>query len=149
MPEWGVYPAEPDEAAALVRLEARAFGDRSWGDQGVRESMTAPGVSVLLGGEGRPAPPLGFALWRDLDGEAELLAIGVAPEARQGGLGAALLAAALAAARHTGAATMFLEVDVANVAACALYRRAGFAPAGLRKRYYRDGGDAAVMACRL
>lgn len=75
-----------------------------------------------------------------------MLTIGVTPDARGRGLGAALLEAATEGARGIGAARFFLEVAAENDKAIALYRRAGFEQVGRRARYYRDGGDAAVMA---
>lgn len=145
---WRIWNASRADAETLAALEAETFGARSWGANGVRASFEAPGVSVLLGGESGD-PPRGFALWRDLGEEAELLTIGVAPEMRKSGLGKALLDAILDAARSAGAEKIYLEVDERNQAALALYRKAGFRPIGARKRYYRDGRDATVMSCGL
>lgn len=46
-----------------------------------------------------------------------------------------------------GCAAMTLEVRNSNVAAQTLYRQFGFAPAGVRKRYYENTEDAIVMWC--
>ncbi len=75
--------------------------------------------------------------------EAEILTIGVA--ARRQGLGTALMAAALAAARAQGAAAMFLEVAADNAAARGLYGNLGFAAAGQRRGYYANGADALLL----
>jgi len=148
MTDWRVWNATRGDAETLAALEAAAFGARSWGAIGVKASFEAPGVFVLLGGESENAPS-GFALWRDLGEEAELLTIGVAPAARKSGLGRALLAAILDAARVAGVEKIYLEVDARNQTGLALYESAGFRPIGVRKRYYRDGGDATVMSCSL
>jgi ribosomal-protein-alanine N-acetyltransferase len=42
---------------------------------------------------------------------------------------------------------MSLEVRVSNTAAQALYARFGFAPAGVRRKYYENVEDAIVMWC--
>ncbi len=76
--------------------------------------------------------PAGFALYRAVAGEAELLTISVLPEARREGLGAGLLAACEDGARASGAARLFLEVAEGNVAARALYDRAGYRECGRR-----------------
>ena len=146
--EWRIWPAGLEDADMLARLEALAFGGRSWGSDSVKESFVAPRVTVLFGGASETAPQ-GFAVWRDLGPEAEILTIGVVDEARGGGLGRALLSGVLAAARLAGAKRCFLEVDALNASAQALYTRAGFAQVGARQRYYRDGGDAVVMALDL
>ncbi|WP_428407180.1 GNAT family N-acetyltransferase [Hyphococcus sp.] len=148
MNSWQVWTAGPPDAETLARLEALAFGGRSWGRDSVKESFVAPRVTVLFGGE-RETEPQGFAVWRDLGAEAELLTIGVIEAARSKGLGEALLTGVIEAARAAKAERCFLEVDAANKTALALYSRAGFAPIGARKRYYADGGDATVMALDL
>lgn len=148
MSAWKVWSATRADAETLAALEAEAFGARSWGVNSVKASFAAPGVKVMLGGKAAGAAE-GFALWRDLGEEAELLTIGVVPAARRTGLGKALLDAIIGAARAAGAENIYLEVDDRNMAAVGLYRSAGFRPLGVRKHYYRDGGDAAVMSCSL
>ncbi len=136
------------DASLLAALERAAFGEKGWGETGLSGGFDAPGVEILLGGL-PDAPPDGFAIWRALPGEAELLSIGVAPKAQRNGLGAAMLAVVIDAARRAGAGVMHLEVDAGNHAALALYARAGFEETGLRKAYYRSGADAALFSKRL
>lgn len=68
--------------------------------------------------------------------EAEILNIGVAPNHRRQGLGAALLQDAIAALRGRRVDTLFLEVAADNAPARALYARSGFVQVGLRRGYY-------------
>lgn len=145
MTAWRIRRAEREDGDLLAALERDAFSDRSWGENSVRESFEAKGVIVLLGGE-TERQSHGFAIWRDLAGEAELLTIGVLPSARGKGLGAALLEGVFDGARKAGCARIFLEVDEGNAEARALYRRFGFSEVGLRKAYYRDGADAILMS---
>lgn len=128
----------------MARLESLSFGERSWGAHSLKESFVTPGVTVILGGKA-PSAPLGFAIWRDLGDEAEILSLGVAPPVRRGGLGAVLLKTVIERTRKLGAGMVFLEVDSGNIAALSLYRNVGFKDAGVRRRYYRNGADAAVM----
>ena len=145
---WRVWRATLADVETLVALEALAFGEKSWGADSVRASFVASRVTVLLGGAGTNSPA-GFALWRDLGEEAEILTLGTADTVRRRGLGAALLAAMIDAARSGGAHRMFLEVNAGNKAGLALYQQAGFRDVGTRKRYYADGADARVMALNL
>ena len=69
--------------------------------------------------------PAGFALFRAVAGEAEILTISVLPEARRSGIGAGLLAACEDGARASGAARLFLAVAEGTVAARCPYDRAG------------------------
>lgn len=145
---WRLRPAVHADEEALCALERLAFGPRSWGADSVRGSLDAAGVAVVVA-EAPGGDPKGFAMWRDLGEEAEILTLGVAMDARRAGLGALLLDAAIKAARAAGARRMFLEVDAGNEPAIRLYRKGGFVDAGLRKGYYRDGTDAVVMALDL
>ncbi len=57
---------------------------------------------------------------------------------------------AMALAREEGAQTMTLEVRVSNTVAQSLYRKLGFLNGGIRKRYYSDNQeDALVMWVKL
>ncbi len=145
---YSIRSAGLDDAALLARLEAQSFGERSWGENNVKASFVAPRVTILLAGKAAN-PPSGFAMWRDLGGEAELLTIGVEPGAQRQGLAAALLAAVRKQAGAAGAARLFLEVDAGNEAALALYKAGGFEKISLRRAYYRDGSDAVIMQVML
>lgn len=82
--------------------------------------------------------------------EAELLNIGVAAAHQRKGLGAAMLSTLLKMAADRGLRRVLLEVRTSNLAAIALYRRAGFLQIGVRRGYYRSAAvseDALVMAC--
>jgi len=130
---------------ALAALHGACFATpRPWSAAEFAALLTAPGV--FLHGDSR-----GFVLGRAVAGEAELLTLAVAPEARRQGLGRALLVAFEAEARQARAETAFLEVAAANVAARALYAGAGWAEAGRRRGYYRlpgGGADDAVVMTR-
>jgi tRNA threonylcarbamoyladenosine biosynthesis protein TsaB len=79
--------------------------------------------------------------------EADLENIAVVPGQRRAGLAVALLEDAMDEAVRRGARRIALEVRVSNDAAQALYRAHGFRLAGLRRGYYRQPDeDALVMA---
>jgi tRNA threonylcarbamoyladenosine biosynthesis protein TsaB len=76
--------------------------------------------------------------------------LAVTPEARRRGVARALIADLLEQALATGVTRVTLEVRAANFAAQALYRAHGFRLAGLRRGYYRDTGeDALIMAWQV
>lgn len=94
---------------------------------------------------------VGFAgLWfvDDPDGnQAHVTNVAVAPEARREGIAVQLLTALANAAIERRCVAWTLEVRASNLAAQELYRLFGFAPAGVRKRYYENTEDAIVMWC--
>jgi ribosomal-protein-alanine N-acetyltransferase len=139
--------ATPAEAPAMAAVHAQAF-EAPWDAAAFAELMDGPGVFGLLAGED---PALGIILCRVVAGEMEVLTVGVAPAARRRGVAKALMAAAVGAARQSGAEAAFLEVAVDNAAAAALYAGMGFRRAGLRRGYYDRGaeGRADALVMRL
>lgn len=127
----------------MAALYAAAFPEgRNWSADEMAGLIAAPGGFAVSAEQG-------FALGRAIAGEAELITIAVAPEARRQGTGHALLAAFEAKALARGTETAFLEVAADNIPALALYRAAGWTETGRRAGYYaRAAGavDAITMA---
>ena len=89
---------------------------------------------------------LGYAGLDHAGDVADVMTVAVAPRGRGDGLGRALLDELESRARRRGAASVMLEVRADNVAAVALYERAGYAVLRTRPRYYQPGDvDALVM----
>jgi len=90
-----------------------------------------------------------FILLTVIAGEGEVLTVATAPSQRGQGYAGRLLAYIAETLAAEGVETVFLEVAVDNLAALALYNRAGFQPAGVRKAYYSRTGAPPVDACIL
>lgn len=82
--------------------------------------------------------------WVILD-EAHVATIAVKNDFRRMGIGQKLLAKGLLACWEHGARLALLEVRRSNLAAQALYQRFGFQEAGVRRHYYADNGEDAVL----
>ena len=125
---------------ALARIHAACFSEapRPWSAEAFAALLASPLCHLAAAGDG-------FALGRSAGGEAELLTLAVAPEARRRGLGDRLTAAFEAEAAARGAGAAFLEVALANAPARALYAARGWREAGRRRGYYGPGADAVVM----
>jgi len=128
--------ADAAMAPVIAALHQASFA-RGWSDAEVASLLGAPGVTATLAVVA--AKPAGFLMLRQAGGEAEIIAIAVAPPQRRRGLGRALLLDSLERAVREGIETVFLEVSEDNDAALACYRQAGFAAAGRRHGYYREG----------
>lgn len=81
--------------------------------------------------------------------ELHITLVAVDPLRRRKGLGRQVLEALLKEGRSRGAERATLEVASSNAAARALYARAGFAEAGCRRGYYRNGDDALIQWLKL
>jgi ribosomal-protein-alanine N-acetyltransferase len=78
-------------------------------------------------------------------GEVQILAIATHPDHRRAGVGAALLARALAEGRAAHCTLATLEVRRGNAPAIALYERAGFRVVHVRRGYYQDNAEDALV----
>ncbi len=82
--------------------------------------------------------------------EVHILNLAVAPEFQRRGFARRLLVHMLDLARAANCRIVTLEVRVSNTPAKLLYHSMGFAPVGIRRRYYHDNNeDALVMTLRL
>jgi ribosomal-protein-alanine N-acetyltransferase len=82
--------------------------------------------------------------------EAHITNVALLPEYRGRKLGEALMRKLMEIASEMGAITMTLEVRVSNFTAQALYRKLGFQNGAIRKNYYTDNQeDALVMWVNL
>jgi len=84
------------------------------------------------------------AAWVVFD-ELHINSLAVLPEWRERGLASGLLAAVLSASRAEGATRATLEVRASNTAARALYDRFGFVQAGVRRGYYTNPPEDALV----
>jgi ribosomal-protein-alanine N-acetyltransferase len=95
-----------------------------------------------------PVPRLyiaGFSgIWMMAD-EAHITNIAVRKEYQGRGIGSLLLIATIDLARELKASFMTLEVRASNLAAQRLYSRYGFTQTGLRRGYYLDNREDAVI----
>jgi len=79
--------------------------------------------------------------------EAHITNVAVHADERRSGVATRLLVALAKAAVQRGCQSWTLEVRATSTGAQQLYRRFGFAPAGIRKNYYEGDTDAIVMWC--
>ena len=129
--------------ADLAALHALCFTTpRPWTAAEFAGFLADPLCFTLTEGEA-------FLTARAVAGEAELLTLAVAPQARRRGLGTRLVQRFVYQARLRGAETAFLEVAADNAAAIALYTRAGFTESGARRGYYRRVDGTATDALIL
>lgn len=92
----------------------------------------------------------GYVCANQVEGEAEILVLGVDSQRRRHGIAKALLSDLNRVLKSRGCLTVHLEVRQGNLPARSLYLSAGFRENGIRKGYYSDTGeDACIMRCNL
>ena len=147
-----IEPAGPEAAATIAALHSASF-PVPWTAAECEALLMQPHVLGLLAIERGwfNLRPVGFVLARAAGGEAEILSVGVAPQARGRGIGRRLMREMIARLPYRGTEALFLEVDEGNAPALHLYRRLGFRQVGRREAYYRPRGGrpAAALMLRL
>lgn len=86
-------------------------------------------------------------MWLIVD-EAHITNIAIASAYRGRGYGEQLMTELAALAQYMGMRAMTLEVRVSNQVAINLYTKIGFENAGIRKGYYSDNGEDAMVMWR-
>lgn len=137
-----IIRAEEKYLPEIMKLENACFAP-SWSEQSVLSEFTAEGADFLLDVDGDEI--MGFCSIRTMYEDAELFQIAVSPEHRRNGLAEKMLNYALDCAKSRGAEKMMLEVRQGNAPAIALYEKLGFTRIALRKNYYEQPVENAVI----
>jgi len=141
-----------DDLPAVMEVMTAAFSDRfgeAWTRSQCAGILPMSGVSLVLardeGGE-----VLGFALYRTILDDSELLLLAVTPTAQGKGVGWKLLSHFVEDAKKNGASRIHLEVRDGNPAV-RMYEAAGFAQLNRRRHYYRghDGTQYDALSFTL
>ena len=129
----------------IAEIEKRCFST-PWSENAFASQITANSVFKILTVDGEI---VGYAVIdTQVLPESELFNIAVDPEHRGKGFSKLLMDAALADVIQRGAETVLLEVRASNAAAIGLYEKYGFKQNGVRKGYYSQPKEDAVLMCR-
>jgi [ribosomal protein S18]-alanine N-acetyltransferase len=101
-------------------------------------------VARILGGDQQGRVAAYSCTWIIAD-EMHITSFAVHPQFRRQHVGQQLLAGVLARALESGCRQAVLEVRASNHGAQRLYSRFGFAPVAVRKRYYADDNEDAII----
>jgi [ribosomal protein S18]-alanine N-acetyltransferase len=138
-----VGPMRRRHLRGVMRIEQQTY-PRPWsmglfmselGYRGNRVYLTARVDSVVVGYAGLMLVP----------SDGHVTTIAVDPAWRRHGIGTRLLLTLARAAIERGAENLTLEVRVGNDAAQSMYRTFGFVPAGIRRAYYADNREDALV----
>jgi len=127
---------------AVAAIEAEVFSD-PWSRAMFFQDMTADYAHCYVGVEDDVV--IGYVdAWFVCD-ECTLNRIAFSKKKQRRGNGSTLLSYVMHEASCRGVKTFFLEVRASNTAALRFYEKAGFIKAGLRKAYYTDTLEDAVL----
>lgn len=145
-----LHPLTLEQISAAVALDHLALGGM-WTEDGYRREVESDVADLLaITCISQPTLPL-LALgcvWSILE-EGHITLLAVHPDYRKQGLGQAMLLALMGAARRRELDWLTLEVRKTNDRAIALYKKFAFAEVGVRKRYYTNPEeDALILWCK-
>lgn len=131
---------------ALAAIEQASFS-WPWTLEQFRQELAKPYSHTLIALLHTSDSPtvVGYAVFWVVADELHLLNLAVAPLYRRRGIGRALLNEVLSHGRNLGARIAWLEVRPSNTAALALYSSLGFRQVMVRKRYYVENGEDALI----
>ena len=126
----------------ICRLEKEIFSD-AWSEEAVRSLLISEFSYSFVAV--RDGVTVGYFLGSCIVPEGEVFRIAVAPEYRRRGIGYRLLSEVIRRGRADGLELFFLEVRSQNEAARMLYQSLGFTEDGVRRGYYKNPGDDAIL----
>ncbi len=131
-----------DSAKAVAEIEKICFS-HPWSEATLSSEMKNP-FSDFFGVffENELA---GYIGGRTIAGETEIFNVAVKPDFRRKGFAKALIEKFIAASREKETEQIFLEVRTSNLGAIALYEKCGFVFCGIRKDYYDDPKENAIL----
>ena len=142
-----IRPAGERDLVKILRIEKECFTD-PWSINVFRGAMSEPHTSVFVLVDDSEEIA-GYSVSDVVLDEGALDNLAVTAEKRGQGAGAMLLQNVLEDARNKGVKRFFLEVRKSNEKALKLYEKAGFTRLSVRKAYYQDPvEDAIVMELR-
>lgn len=127
---------------AICSIERRSYSN-PWSDPFIAsefEKDISFRPALFLNGE-----LVGYSFNYVVADELHILNLAIHPRWRKMGLGAQLLEAILRGAAERGCSFGTLEVRVGNLVARRIYERFGFRPVSIRRGYYSDNGEDALV----
>lgn len=133
---------EKEDCSEVAGLFGRCFS-HPWSKEAVEEMFDVPGyLNLIARKEGTLCGYIGIKSVLD---EADIVNVAVEPSCRREGIGRCLLDILLEQAKKQEIQKIYLEVRKSNMAAIGLYEQAGFHSCGIRKNYYKNPAEDALL----
>ena len=137
-----INPMKKDHVAQVAALERQCFAD-PWSEGSIASELDNP-LSLWLVAEQNGAV-CGYVGSQTVLDETDMMNIAVHPDCRRQGIAAALIEELVARLKERGSHILRLEVRESNTPAIALYNSMGFTQLGIRKNYYRNPKENALI----
>lgn len=138
--------ADLEDVEGISLLEEKYFA-LPWSKNVINSELDSPHFFGFVATEGGNV--CGYVFASCTLGEGEIERIAVDEKFRRRGIADELMRKALEKLLSNDVNSVFLEVRTDNEGAINLYRKHGFNPVGVRKRYYENTKDALIMNVKL
>ncbi len=145
-----IRKANIDDIPAIAVIEEHT-SKTPWTSEAITSDVTKNDFAYVAvvcdekSNEGCDAKVAGYSDMWTIAGEAQLNNIGIEESSRGNGLGEKLLIHMINAAIERCCDVMTLEVRRSNMPAIGLYKKLGFVEVGIRKEYYSDNHEDAIL----
>ena len=126
----------------IAELEKVCFND-PWSESSIASELGNRLSLWLVAVDGDRV--VGYVGSQSVLGETDMMNIAVAPDYRRQGIAEKLVTELISGLRQKGNHSLMLEVRVSNTSARQLYDKLGFEQVGLRKNYYRNPKEDAMI----
>lgn len=137
-----IRPMTMTDCNQVAEIEAASFS-MPWSLRAFTDTVEKPNFRYLVAEEAGEI--LGYCGFLYVLDEAEIPNVCVKASARRQGVGRKMLEVLITEAKTLGIAVLYLEVRESNEAAKALYASLGFLPNSIRKNFYEQPQENAVL----
>ena len=141
--DYQLIPLAHEHLGQAAEIERLCFSD-PWSEKMLAEHLANP-CSLTLAAVGDTGRLLGYVGLLAVVDEGYITNVAVRPDCRRHGVAAALLDALEAQGKERELAFLTLEVRQSNAPARALYEKLGYLQAGLRRNYYENPREDAII----
>lgn len=137
-----VREMNPEDSIKIAELEQSIFSD-AWTQRGIEETFSQQQAMIVVAEEEQKI--LGYCILYTVLDEAEIARIAVCEERRHLGTGSKILESCEKICAAKGVKRLLLDVRESNEAARRFYEKHGFQKDGIRKRFYENPCEDAVL----
>ncbi len=139
-----IEPMQKDYLDEVMVVEEKAYGPHHWSKESFFNELNSE-LAKYYCAFNEKGELTGYAgCWQILE-EAHITNIAVSPDYRRQHIGEALLTTIIESSRKAMVKYITLEVRVSNAPAIALYEKYGFKSLGVRKGYYQNNDEDALI----
>ena len=129
--------------AQVAELEKICFGSAAWSEKSVASELENPLSVWLVAVEGEKV--LGYVGSQTVIDETDMMNVAVHPDYRKQGIARELIAQLVESLKLRKSQCLTLEVRASNEPAKNLYKMLDFEEIGIRKNYYRNPKEDALI----